>query len=916
MKTLLARLITMAVVSMAMLAGVSATAWARPIDDPGTQEQKTTVCSKPATADYQYLPVERWSGATQKLHVRSNGGFIDTAPLQRQIQAGSFVTGDFLYGVTVKFVTWSTQLCPMKAVGGAVDTAAAQLGRALVNSALITGILVCTLVALLLQGMRTGDGGWLKRLGGKLLVLAIFAIMVAGSADSTGGGINGDYSSDYKPGQGSPGWFAVTIDKVVTDLAAAPAAALSSQAVLEPISSGDQLDCSSYLGALQKGYVSHASTGGTLDSAAVPALTVSNLWQISGYSAWSVGQFGNKNLNGQSRVACRMLDQNAGIPTGIGSFTLEGTGAASNRSSAAVVDVMSRVPSATLGLRQTAGYVKSSAPAWRPLAGAEADKAWIAWATCVPKDGQLANLTSKSGWRAPAGNSWLIADDAARKNADTVDGSSKLNAACYDFFNSDSTTVDSIFDWGEGDKELRKHANEMPSSIYDFISALHGTNQTAGGIASLGYLVAAFGVAAVFGSVAAAIIAVKIISLVMLFSVFFCMAAVLLPNADNSKLVRFTKEYFGLVLFAAFAVLVLAMITLFVKVIWLLLAQFTGGPNSLMTMLIGGLAPVLAAYALHRAFVKIGMPSPMTVKGAVGWGQALAGGAAGGAVAAGANQLLGGARDAAGGAGRKVRDLTVGGLRSKFGRSSAGSDGKGGGGAQKSMILPGGAGGSTESNEEGASPKGGSASSSPEDVLANPAASAADKRAAQRQLAADKRGLRHEQQQEKAAAAAADDQVVPERRNGNAVRRSAAAARRVAADRALDTRRWAAATVSHPVTSLQSLGRRIPGGAAAAGGLLVTAAIGGLPAVAAAGSVVAAKHAGAAVQRRIRSHSQARRDQLQAYRHRQRAAAAEADAAAENPQPPTGSPPRPPDLGPRDDSPSPFDKPRGDPFDD
>ena len=42
-------------------------------------------------------------------------------------------------------------------------------------------------------------------------------------------------------------------------------------------------------------------------------MTVSNLWQISGYNAWSVGQFGNKNLNGQSRVGCRMLDKNAAV---------------------------------------------------------------------------------------------------------------------------------------------------------------------------------------------------------------------------------------------------------------------------------------------------------------------------------------------------------------------------------------------------------------------------------------------------------------------------------------------------------------------------------------------------------------------------------------------------------------------------
>ena len=214
--------------------------------------------------------------------------------------------------------------------------------------------------------------------------------------------------------------------------------------------------------------------------------------------------------------------------------------------------------------------------------------------------------------------------------------------------------MDSIFDWGDGDKQLRQHADEMPASVYDFISALHGTNQTAGGIASIGYVGSALGVFVVFGGLGLAILVVKIVTLVMLFSVFFCMAAVLLPNADNSKLVRFTKEYLGLTLFTAFSVFIMAMIILFVKIIWLLLGAFTGGPNSLMTMLLGGLAPVIAAIALHRAFTSIGMPSPMTVNGAVGWGQAMAGGAATGAVVAGMGKMSAGARGLATAGSRKL----------------------------------------------------------------------------------------------------------------------------------------------------------------------------------------------------------------------------------------------------------------------
>src|SRR4051794_13416545 len=465
-KRLLARLLTAAGLVLVLTVAAPTVASAAPLDsNPG---RVNSLCSAARSADYQYLPVERWSGATQKIHVRSNGGMVDFAPTQRQLQSISFVIGDFLYGLTTKFVTWSTQFCPLQAVGGVVDGAAAQLGAALVNSSLIAGLLICTVLVLLLQGFRNRDSGWLGRLGVKVLVVALFTIMVAGSAQSRGGGIGGDFSTPYQPGRGSPGWFATTIDRIVTELAAAPAAALSSQTIVDTVGSGDQLDCAPYLGALQEGYLAQADRGGVISSAAVPALTVSNLWQISGYNAWSVGQFGNKNLNGQHRVACRMLDKNAAIPVGVGSFVIDGTDAVNSRSSASITNVMARVPQPDTNLTATRNWVKPDSPAWRQLSGVEADKAWIAWATCVPRDGQLANVTNKTGWKAPDGNAWLIADAAARTNADRIDGSSKLNDACWSFFNSDTPKVDAIFDWGDGDKQLRDHANEMPASVYDF----------------------------------------------------------------------------------------------------------------------------------------------------------------------------------------------------------------------------------------------------------------------------------------------------------------------------------------------------------------------------------------------------------------------------------------------------------------
>lgn len=853
------------------------------ISRPSTTQTSAVCATDKSGTDYQYLPVERWSGATSQLHVRSNGGLVDTAPTTRNLQGTAFAAGDFLYSVTTKFVSWSTQFCPLARVGGAVDYAGAALGKALVNSSLLAGILIITMVSLLVQAFRNRDGAWAKRLTTKLLVLALFSIMVAGSAGSRGGGIDGDYTTPYTPGRGSPGWFATTIDRVVTELSAAPAAVGFSQAIVDTKASGDQLDCAPYLGALQKGYIDHATPpGGVLKSAAAPALTVSNLWQVSGYNAWVVGQFGSKNLNGSTRVACRMLDRNANIPTTSGSFMIDGSGAVNDRSAASVVDVMSRVPDQKVPLAEAAKLIKSDAPAWRPLTGADQDKAWVAWATCVPQDGQLANITRRDGWKAPAGNGWLIADDGARKNAEQVNGSSALNGACYAFFNTAGTSVDNIFDWGEGDKQLKDHANEMPASIYDFISALHGTNQTSATTASLAYVVAALGVAIVFGGLGLAVLLVKIVALVMLFSVFFCMAAVLLPNADNTRLVTYAKEYVGLSLFGAFAVFVMGMVTLFTKVIYLILAAVAGGPNSTMTMLLGGLAPVLAAFALHRAFVRIGMPSPMTVKGATSWGTAMAGGATGGALAGGIGRISDAARGWAANRGRSAAAQAAG-LR---GKSQPGGSST----SQKSAVQP--PAGSSQPITASAAV----GAPAPEQVLGDPNATPSAKRAAQRQLADERRAIKQERHEAKqtsqprrAAPPTKADRVA--HLAGQAVDATRTGISTGMSNRVLDVRRWANNTVTHPVRSLGHVVRRAPVGAAT---LIGAAAVGGLPGVAAVGGAYAAKRVATVARHRVADHSHAKQAAIRDYRRR---LANDTTAPSDRPRPG----PRPPRPGPGTD---------------
>lgn len=679
----------------------AAPAWARPTDP---EDPIRSVCAATdGTADYQYLPVERWSGATQKLHVRSGGGVgIDLAPFQREFQGGAFAVGDFFYSVTTKFVTWSTEFCPLQSVGLTIDQAVARFGDSVLQSPLLAGIVGLAVIGLLLRGVRR-DTGWLPRLIVKMIIVAILVMMIMGARNSST-----DSAGGYAPGEGSPGWFATMIDQAITEIAAAPAAALDTPSAYDTVGvDQDELSCGAYVDALKYGYEASAlSKGALIRAKSIPAQTVSNLWQLSGYRAWSVGQFGRDNLNGQNRVACRMLDANAGIPAGLDAFPTDGQDDTLHRSGATRTAVLRLVTDNPSELK-----VNPRAPAWRPLNRVEQDKAWIAWASCVPREDKLANLKEPAGWHTPRGQGWLLKTDQDKRAQAEAGTSADFDEACFDFFNTDGDKVAAIFDWGDGDGELKKVAGDMPHSIYDFISALHGTNQGASTSALIGYVLSALGVAAVFGTIGVTIMIVKAVAAFMLLSSIFVAIICLLPNADNNRLVQFVKVYVGLSLTAAFAVFILSLITLLTNVILNVIKGFTG-PNSDMTLIIGGLAPVMAAIALHFAFHRAGMPSPMTIKGAMAWGGALSGGAGLNAIGTGTQQLVERGQGL-------LRRRTKGDDEETTGKSSAKL------GKRNSELA-------TEQRLHSKAPPSGPAGPTPEEILNDPDSTDEDRRAARR----------------------------------------------------------------------------------------------------------------------------------------------------------------------------------------
>lgn len=862
-----------------MIVGSSVPASAAPPD--GSSGDGASVCASSTEPgyDYQYLPAMRWNGATQEFHVRSNGGVIDLTGTQRQLQGLAFTTGDFLYAVTVKFTEWSTTFCPLNAVGDVVDGAAGKFGKSIMNSALLAALLVCSLVGLIAAGFR-GQGKTLSRLGAKVGIVVLMAVMVFGATES-----GTDSEGNFRPGFGSPGWFASVIDSTISQLAAAPAAVITAPQINGTVGvDHDELACGPYVAALLEGYEQSVTNGQgsgvSINTASVPAKTVSALWQVSGYKAWAVAQFGNKNLNGQNRVACRMLDQNAGIPVAPGTFRLAG-----RMSDANVTSVMAMVPDQQMSSTSTG--IVPDAPAWRPLSNTEQDKAWIAWAACVPKDGKLANIDEPDGWHTPKGQKWLIADEDARQGAE-ASTSDKLDIACYDFFNdSGSEKVSKIFDWGDGDKQLKKHAAEMPASIYDFISTLHGTKQSAAGGAALAYVITALGVLLVYGGIGLAITIVKVVATFMLFAVMFVLLLALLPGPGGGKrIANYAKTYLGLSVTAAFGVFIMSLVTLFTNIVLQLIGRFAGGPNSIMTMLLGGLAPVIAAAALHMAFKRAGMPSPMTVNGAMSWGDALVGGAGGAAITAGAQYLSVGARSAGGQIRNKLQPADT--KIPKGAQRNADIST-----AQKQPVA-----GSTEHQAFTS----GNPRRTPEQVLNDPNATWRAKRAAQQQRVEEyaeakkdakfEKELEQDDQEQEAAHANADRPSLQDRINqlradpastiGGAARSAGQQTGKVIAEGArgatgaakVSASRWADQVAANPGRTLSHGARSgakagLKGAAVVAGGAVLLGAGGGaalLAGATVAGGTVASKRGLQAAGRRLRTHNEHKQQAIENYR--------------------------------------------------
>lgn len=125
-----------------------------------------------------------------------------------------FGLGNFMWTSTTGMVEPAVNVCILDRVGGIVDAAAHKIGSSIMSSGIVAAFVAFSLIVYILPIARGAGGSRnTSQLFQKVLIVALFGLMLVGAQASTGG--TGD-ANDYELGFGSPGWFVTTIDDIVS----------------------------------------------------------------------------------------------------------------------------------------------------------------------------------------------------------------------------------------------------------------------------------------------------------------------------------------------------------------------------------------------------------------------------------------------------------------------------------------------------------------------------------------------------------------------------------------------------------------------------------------------------------------------------------------------------------------------------
>jgi|GEM_PF-5421405 len=630
--------------------------------------------------DANYLPVNRWMGASSTFHSRLDtsifnpGAVLDAA--NRSAVTSSFMSfGNTMWSAATWMVESATRFDIVdSAVGGIVDQAAGSFGTTITkNPAIWVALLVVLGVTLLwkMANSRASGASAARELIRAAATIAVTVVMISGAMNTT----YNEKTNTVTYGKMSPGWIVSSLNSAISSVAGTVTVGLVNDISTPASEQGrkDSYSCDAYVRALEASYMESAAT----TSEASTSVALNGMWKLTGLEAWITNQFG-ATTDGHS-VYCRLLEVDSGV-TPIDQIRVQGKAC-----------VIVQGPSSAMRCTENTGAAQTSlafASAGVDDGSTEAvDIALVGWAVCTPTTvlGATDKWKVRSMWSGykvdqqgdlkKACNAWWAGGSGATDTSQVGVGPLTItfNKAEVDFLNVGPNPGDvtaAVPGSSANDAEVRQ-----------YLWSLHGNSAagSGGNAAAMTYVMSAATNLVAFGMASALIMVAKIMSVVFMLLLFVVLLFSLFPGGADDRIVsKFLRQFLGMTFIAFGYSLVLSMLVLISSVIIKLVAtQF--GAGTLPTMIFSGMAPLIAWFTIAYIFKTVfKAPNPMSLRGGLAY--AGAAGAVGGA-AAGAVQNLGrrATNDAAQAAKSKaLQSVGISGGKSAGRRGGAPSADKGG----------------------------------------------------------------------------------------------------------------------------------------------------------------------------------------------------------------------------------------------
>ncbi|MHB1974093.1 MAG: TrbL/VirB6 family protein [Acidimicrobiales bacterium] len=590
--------------------------------------------SNSSTSAEDYLPINRWAGATSEQHTRLSLNIFNIGNLPDVVQkdfivAGAQSLGNTFWKAGVGLTEAATRFCFANSVAAKSDGITAALSNALSTSGIIA-LLLSAAIILVVVRLRRGDGTARQQFVKVLVVLVVFAVMMTG-AENTTTGANGEVNFGF----GSPGWLLTHTYNAVSAIASAPAAAVAGVAdqvnfggaTEQKIDAEDPLSCGNYTNNLRRDYANSYGTGATSNIDATVPLALDSMWEQSGLTTYAYSQFGANN-DYAPLVYCRLLEANDNV---------------SPHEQVAITDQTPGASAILAGTADSGGPTTALAWASDQNLGASpndtVDESLVGWAACETNSPSSTPMEWSSATGAPVASEWASVVNPNASGSTYGATGTVTPQLCKAFFDTGWNKLipqGTAFEWADNPGAISTAATGPGgpfNGFADYVNTFHGTSNGSAEMLSIMFLISSTVDLLVFGLMAGAVLVAKFSLLFLMAFAGLFLAISLWPGAaSSSRLAGLAKHALSMMLFATGAQLILSIVAITTSII-MDTGSAVAGQGSFLALLWMGIAPIAAIFIVHHLFKQVlKAPSPFKLSSALAWGATAGGVGAGAAI--------------------------------------------------------------------------------------------------------------------------------------------------------------------------------------------------------------------------------------------------------------------------------------------